>query len=171
MIIRQLTESDGGIFKTLRLHALKTEPDKFSSNYERESAYTDSEWQGWLGNEINAFFGLFDNGNLIGITGIVRLDRNPQATEAILVASYLLPAYRRQGLSRKLYQARLDWAASQPGLKQVRVSHRESNEASRRAHQAFGFIFSSKEMMEWPDGLEENQASYLLDLDSYRSRP
>ena len=171
IIIRQLTKSDWAIFRAVRLHALATEPDKFSSNYAKENAYTDDIWQTQLSNPASAFFGLFDGDQLTGITGIIRKDLDAHANEAICIASYLLPEYRGKGLSKMFYQARLDWAVKEPGLQYVCVGHRASNIASYRANQAFGFKLVSKEMRTWPDGMEEDQHIYRLDLNTYESRP
>ena len=167
--IRKLGPDDWALFRDMRLFALKTEPGKFSSNYDLESAFPEQEWRDRLSSPVRAFFGLFKDGHLAGITGIARVDQDIQSPEMVLIASFLKPDYRRQGLSRMFYEARLDWAAKQPGVKKVIVSHRESNVASERANQAFGFVMTGKEMMEWPDGVKENQILYALDIGSYKN--
>ena len=167
--IRQLGAEDWEIYRDLRLHALKTEPGVFSSNYARESAFTKDEWVERIAVGGKAAFGLFDDRNLVGITGIVRMDGIEDAPEVVLVASYILPEYRGRGLSRYFYEARLNWAASQGNIKTVIVSHRESNDASRRANQAFGFVKTGVEMKTWPDGIQENQVCYALDISRYKT--
>lgn len=169
MEIRKLEADDWALFRDIRLFALKTEPGKFSSNYALESAFPEQEWRGRLSSPARAFFGLFDQGQIAGITGIARVDQDMESPEVVLIASFLRPEYRRQGLSRMFYEARLDWAAEQPGVKSVLVSHRESNRASERANQAFGFVMTGKEMMEWPDGVKENQVLYKLDINRYKN--
>ncbi len=169
--IRQLTPSDWQIFRDLRLYALKSEPGKFSSNYTLESGFSEETRRDRLAPPLRAYFGLFDQGKLVGITGAIRNNGDAQATDIILVASYIMPEYRGQGLSRKFYKARLEWAAQQPGVIRVLVSHRESNDASRRANQAFGFVRTGAEMKIWPDGIEENDVSYELDIRNYKPKP
>ena len=169
MEIRELVPDDWEIFRNIRLFALKTEPGKFSSNYTLESGFSEQEWRGRLSGPVRAYFGLFDNDRIVGITGVVRVNQDMESSDVVLVASFLKPEYRRQGLSRMFYQARLDWAAKQPGVKNVLVSHRESNIASQRANQAFGFVMTGKEMMEWPDGMKENQVLYTLDISGYKN--
>lgn len=166
--IRLLTCEDWQIFRDIRLHALKTEPGKYSSNHLLESGYSEETWRERLAPPVRAYFGLFDGQKLVGITGAIRNNGDAQATDIVLVASYLMPEYRRQGLSRKFYNARLTWAAQQPGVTRVLVSHRESNDASRRANQAFGFVKTGAEMKVWPDGIEENDVSYELDISEYK---
>lgn len=164
--IRQLHVDDWQAFKAIRLHALKTEAGKFGSNFALEDGFSDQQWQDKLTTSAAAFFGLFDEGRLIGITGAARQDYNPQSTTGILIASYLYPEYRRQGHSRKFYDARLMWLSNQSGVATVLVSHRKSNEASRRANQAYGFIETHEEMKLWPDGTSEGDVFYKLDLAS-----
>lgn len=164
--IRQLDAQDWQAFKAIRLHALKTEAGKFGSNFALENGFSDQQWKDKLSTPVAAFFGLFDAGKLVGITGAARQDYNSQSTTAILIASYLYPEYRRQGHSKKFYEARLAWISRQPGIVAVLVSHRKSNEASRRANQAYGFVQTHEEMKLWPDGTSEGDVFYKLDITS-----
>lgn len=168
--IRQLVAEDWEIYRDLRLHALKTEPGVFSSNYARESVFSKDEWVERIAVGGKAAFALFDESTPIGLTGVVRMDGVEDAPEVVLVASYILPEYRGRGLSRYFYEARLNWAADQGNVKTVIVSHRESNLASKAANQAFGFVYQGKEMKEWPDGMSENQLLYKLDIQQYKQR-
>ena len=54
-------------------------------------------------------FGLFDGDCLIGITAAFALAEDPAAQTAIFGMSFILPEYRGRGLSRLLYEARLEW--------------------------------------------------------------
>jgi RimJ/RimL family protein N-acetyltransferase len=105
---------------------------------------------------------LFDDARLIGITGTFAWNEDPST--AILVMSFITPEYRGRGLSRMLYEARLDWIRAQPQFKRVVVSHRVSNEASRRCILNFGFVQTKRAPHTWPDGVTEDEISYVLDL-------
>jgi RimJ/RimL family protein N-acetyltransferase len=63
---------------------------------------------------------------------------------------------------------RIDWAKNYPSFKRLVISHRDGNEASRRANQAFGFKFIGKELIEWPDGGKAFDHTYELDLNLLR---
>jgi RimJ/RimL family protein N-acetyltransferase len=63
------------------------------------------------------------------------------------------------------YDARLAWLRQHPRFTRVVVSHRRSNEASRRANQRHGFTFTHTEGRTWPDGAKEDELYYELHLD------
>jgi RimJ/RimL family protein N-acetyltransferase len=157
--IRQFSIDDRDLYKAMRLEALLLEPSVFSSNYKREAAFTDEEWENRLTNPGSASFGLYYGDEMIGTTGIVIL----QPGEGILIASYIRKEHRGKGLSAMLYQVRLDWAKAKK-LQHVIVSHRKNNIASRAANQHFGFRYTHEETMTWPDGIDEANVYYRLDL-------
>jgi RimJ/RimL family protein N-acetyltransferase len=171
VIIRQLNESDWEMFRFIRLKALQAYADVFASPYAKEAAESESWWKETLDGKGKAVFGIFDGESMIGFTGIFTARIDPTGQTGILAMSYIEPEYRGQGLSRLFYRARIDWAITQPQLKMLTVSHREGNETSRRANQAFGFILDHKEKKLWPDGTEADDWYYSLDLESLRKKP
>ncbi len=100
---------------------------------------TPEEWESTIRGPAHRVFGLFDAGRLIGITAVFAWREDPSGESAILAMSFILPEYRGRGFSRLLYKARLDWARTVVQFKRVVVSHRESNERSRRAIERHGF--------------------------------
>lgn len=168
VIIRQLQEQDWQTFKSMRLKALQKHADVFASPYEKEFAEPDSWWQETLDGKGKAVFGIFDGESMVGFTGIFTARIDPAGQTAVLAMSYIEPQYRGQRLSKLFYQARIDWAVIQPQLKKLIVSHREGNESSRRANQAFGFVLDNKEHKLWPDGTEALEWNYILDLNQLR---
>lgn len=169
--IRQLHEPDWQIFKGMRLKALQMHSDVFASPYAKEAVEPDSWWQQTLDGKGKAVFGIFDGKAMIGFTGIFTARIDPTSQTGILAMSYIEPDYRGQGLSQLFYKARIDWAINQPQLKKLIVSHREGNESSRRANQAFGFMLDNKERKLWPDGTEALEWNYTLDLEQLRKTP
>ena len=112
--------------------------------------------------EEHRVFGLFSGGYLIGITGVFTSRHDPTGATALLGMSYIIPGYRRRGLSVLFYEIRLAWIESRPQFARVTVSHRLSNEASRRANQRFGFHLTSRTPNVWPDGTNEEEVCYEL---------
>lgn len=157
--IRQFTIADKEIYKQIRLESLQREPAVFGSSYKREVAFEETEWENRLNNPNSGSFGLYYGDILIGTTGILI----PQPGTALLIASYIRKEHRGKGLSRLLYQTRIDWARNQ-GIKSIVVSHRKSNLLSRAANQHFGFRYTHEEMTTWPDGQEEENVYYCLEL-------
>lgn len=162
--IKQLFEQDWQFAKSIRLLALRQNPDVFLDDYDEESQHEDSVWKNQLKITDGATFGLFDDNQIIGITGVFTWKKDISNKTAILAMSFIDSAYRGKGHSKLFYQARIDWAKKQPTFEKIRVSHRAGNEASRAANQSFGFKLKDKEMIEWPDGQKDFEYNYELDL-------
>jgi len=118
--IRPLEKNDWAALRDLRLFALQTEPGVYCSSYEREGALGEADWITRIIGPGKRLFGLVAGNELVGITGVVPLSTDHWGATAELVMSYILPPYRRQGLSALLYDARLRWARAQPSLRWLR---------------------------------------------------
>ncbi|RYZ52368.1 MAG: GNAT family N-acetyltransferase [Sphingobacteriales bacterium] len=148
-------------YKAMRLESLKNCPGYFGNSYDLEAAFPETEWQHRLTDTSRACFGLYHLDELIGITAILIEDAD--ARQAYLTQSYIRESHRKRGLSRLLYQARINWAKEQ-GVRKLIIGHRKSNEISRRANQRFGFIYTHCEPRDWPDGTSEPFLYYFLEL-------
>ena len=163
--MRPLARSDWRALKDLRLHALRTEPGVFFSSHEREVGASDEVWQNLAAGEGGLqVFGAFDGAELVGITGVFTHRDDPTGATAALGMTYLRPDYRGQGLSALFYETRLRWIREQPRFTRVAVSHRRSNEASRRAIRRARFIPVGAAPRTWPDGGVEDEVTYELQL-------
>ena len=162
--IRPITSSEWTSLRDLRLLAVRTNPGVYSTTYENVAARTESEWKALIEGSDRQIFGLFDDQRLIGITGVFTDSQDPSGGTAILVMSFILPEYRGKGLSKLFYEARLNWIQSRPQFTKVVVSHRKSNEASRRANQRHGFQFVKTVPRTWPDGITEDELIYETTL-------
>jgi RimJ/RimL family protein N-acetyltransferase len=162
--VRKLNSEDWRVFSEIRLLALKSDPKVFGSTFDREAKFTEDEWRDSLDNPDSAVFVVFDEEGPVGTTGVA-LDRNdPSRKTALLWGSWLRPDARRKGLSRLLYEARIGWARSRPGVERIIVSHRESNVASKFANQKFGFVGTHTTEKIWNDGVAEKEFHYELIL-------
>lgn len=166
--IRSLTPADWQDFRAIRLEALQSHPGMFGSTYAKESGYGAAEWQDWLGAEGKRMFGLYAAGQIVGVTGVVTSRDDGNGATGMLVASYIKPGFRGRNLSDPLYKARIDWAVDYLPWAKLIVSHRASNEPSRRANQRHGFVFTHKVSKKWPDGVTEDEWCYALDLNDLR---
>ena len=159
---RKFTPDEWQALRDIRLRALKSHPGLYGSNYDRENAYDQARWQEVISNPDGAVFGLYDGGALIGITGVVKDRHNPDNDSAVFVMSYIEPSHRGRGLSRYLYEARIEWVKSRDDIRFILIGHRKGNEPSRRANQAYGFAFTHTETIDWPDGTQEDELFYKL---------
>lgn len=162
--IRPLEPSEWEAFRHLRLCALKAAPGSFAASFDDEVRRLPEEWCSEMGAPTHQVFALFDGEALIGITAAFTWRGDPTGQTAVLAMSFILPQYRGQGLSRLLYESRLAWIRDRPKFRRVIVSHRASNEASRRANQKHGFVFTGRESHVWPDGQTEDEVFYELKI-------
>jgi RimJ/RimL family protein N-acetyltransferase len=171
LVVRPVVVDEWRKLADIRLEALKNHPDVYASTFVRESEFSEAEWQDWLSQNGKCVFGLYDDGVLIGITGVWTHQNDPSGATAVFGASYIRPDYRRRGLSGLLYGARLEWALRNQAWRKVVVAHREGNEASRRANQKSGFKLTHKDVnAQWPDGTFADQCWYQLDLEELRKK-
>src|SRR4051812_41300946 len=107
--IRQFTTNDLEAYKSMRLEALQLERGMFGNSYELEASFPDEQWLARINNPVGACFGLYYGDELMGITGIVVTEPD-KPEEAYMTQSYIRKVYRGKGLSKILYDIRLEWA-------------------------------------------------------------
>lgn len=161
--IRPLISDEWEALRRLRLQALTMHPYYFAWTAADAAAKPESFWRDYLSGEGKAVFGLFDRKILTGITGVFTHRDYPDGKTADFGMSFIEPDYRRKGLSRLLYQARIDWARNN-GFDRIIVAHHIENEASKNANQHFGFQYISEHMHDWPDGSRAIEKFYELKL-------
>jgi RimJ/RimL family protein N-acetyltransferase len=166
---RALTAQDWEAFRQIRLRALHEHPGVYLGSYKAAAARTETEWQEMLDSKGKCIFGLFDSDKIIGLAAVFTSREDSNGQSGILAMDYIDPLYRGRRLSKLLYQARIDWAKQYRPFKRLVISHREGNEASRRANQSFGFKFVGKEEIDWPDGTKALDYRYELDLAALRN--
>ena len=169
--IRALELSEWKTFRDFRLASLKSTPGVFSLSYDEATKWSPQEWQAEMKGPGHQVFGLFDEKSLIGITAAFTYRGDPTGQTALLAMSSISLPYRGRGLSSMLYDARLAWIRAQPQFRRVLVSHRKSNEASRRANQRHGFIQTKEVPRSWPDGEIEDEVFYELEIADEKARP
>ena len=158
--IRPFTAVEVELYKAMRLEALELEAGMFGSNLARELSFSDEQWMDRITNPVSGCFGLFCGDELIGITGII-IDNKEKPGEAYMTQSYIRKAHRGKGLSRMLYEIRLQWA-KEHGIKRLVIGHRENNLVSKAANQRYGFTYSRSESRTWGDGAVMDNLIYEL---------
>ncbi|MES2254219.1 MAG: GNAT family N-acetyltransferase [Pseudomonadota bacterium] len=164
IVIRALEPSEWEILREFRLASLRDAPGVFATGYDAAAMWLPDDWRAETKGPDHQVFGLFDEKRLIGITATFTYRGDPTGQTALLAMSFILPPYRGRGLSRMFYEARLAWIWAQPQFRRVIVSHRKSNEASRRANQRHGFVQTSTASHTWPDGETEDEIFYELEI-------
>jgi RimJ/RimL family protein N-acetyltransferase len=162
--IRQLTENDWRELAQIRLTALQTDPRVFGSNYELESKFTEIDWRSRLQSADSAIFMIFEDDEPVGMTGVSVYREDETNKTAIFWGSWLAPHARGKGLSKLMYESRIEWAKAHPTVERIIVSHRASNLASKYANQKHGFVFTRTHEKVWTDGATEDEVCYELKL-------
>lgn len=160
--VRPFRPDEWPLLKAVRLKALQQDPGVFGSHYAREAAFADVEWQARLQNPRAASFGVFDDGKVVGMTGVYISPEDPAT--AGFVADWLEKDWRGKGISALMYEARISWAQAQPGIRRMTIAFRESNLRASKAGQKYGFVFTHAEDHAWPDGQTEPKHYYELRL-------
>jgi RimJ/RimL family protein N-acetyltransferase len=164
LFIRALEPEEWEAFREVRLQGLKEHPGSFFSNFAAEEKYGPEKWQELVRGPAHQVFGLFDGERLAGVTAAFPFRDDPSGETAQLGMSFIRQEYRGQKLTGLFYKARLDWIRAQPQFKRVVVSHRASNEASRRAIVRHGFFETRRVARTWPDGVTEDEWIYELKI-------
>lgn len=111
IVIEPVTFENIAAFKAVRLRALKKDPYAFSATYQKESEFTDAEWQA----RVNRMDGttsigfLAMNGDIAcGLVAAIPADEQP--TGMRVVSMWTAPEHRRLGVGRLLIASVADWA-------------------------------------------------------------
>lgn len=158
--LRKFGPEDWQALKSIRLEALQINEHFFGRSYAEELAMTDDQWRSRVSGETSAMWGLYDGDTCIGLTGLYMI---PDEGAVMFIASYIRPEYRKMGLSKLYYEARLAWAREH-GYKLARIGHRAGNEASKAANQKFGFQYTHTVTKTWHDGTQVDDLNYQLEL-------
>lgn len=172
--IRTLSPEDWMTFRDFRLWALRYDPGISFSSYDKEAKLTPEEWRSRIAGKAHQVFGLFDGGEMVGITGVIDSvpgwREDPSGQTANLVMSFLKPEYRRRNLSQLFYDIRFSWILDRTQFARIQVSHRRSNLASQRSIVRNKFVLKTCTLREWPDGHAEEELLYEMSLaDARRS--
>ena len=106
--------------KKMRLKALMVNPDVFSPSV-NEFERSNSEWQNFVKNPKFQGFVLRCNNKAIGLTGIIEDRDYPNGDTGLFVMSFIDKEYRGKGLSKLLYEARINWAIEKSQYKRLIV--------------------------------------------------
>ncbi len=162
--MRPLGENDWTEVRRLRLEALQSDPGLFFSSHAAELDRPPDDWRRLVSTPSQCVFGIFVDGELVGITAVFTHRDDATGQSALLGMSYLRAEHRGKGLARLLYDRRLDWIRARPRFRVAKVSHRASNVASERAILRSGFTLVGRVPRTWPDGTSEDELLYELKL-------
>lgn len=164
MFVRALQKEDWKSYKALRLESLERHADRYTGTLAQDSLRSDDDWRAMMCGATGQCFGLFDRDEMVGLAAIFKDREDGSGQSAFLASAYIREEYRGKGYSHLLYERRIQWAIDSRLFKRILVGHREGNEASRRANQAFGFEYTGYETKTFGDGREDVLHHYEMRL-------
>ncbi|HMK10666.1 MAG TPA: GNAT family N-acetyltransferase [Acidimicrobiales bacterium] len=151
MAVRQLGPGDVETLRTIRLEALRSDPDAFGSTLERELGRSDDDWRAWLAR--GATFVAEDDAGPNGV--IVAIPQDDPRIVGIF-AMFVSDRVRREGVGKALLQAAVGWAAS-TGAERAALMVVEGNEPAASLYEACGFVYSGPSALRDRDGAIERE--------------
>ena len=137
MEVRQAHGADWEELRKLRLRALADAPYAFSSTLEEVEAFPEEVWRRWAeGGPASADFIAREGGASIGMAAIFAEFSVPGRMQ--LVAMWVDPHYRRQGVARALIDHAVRWARDRQAH-EVILWVADQNSAARRLYERIGF--------------------------------
>jgi RimJ/RimL family protein N-acetyltransferase len=141
--IRPLTEADAQEWRELRLRMLRDHPDVFGSSYEEFTQQPLEEIARRMRERNvppdNVLFGAFEEGRLIGSTGLHREDGAKDRHKAMIWGVYSALEARGRGVGRALMNTAIARARATPGVERLTLSVATHNTAARALYISLGF--------------------------------
>ena len=115
--IRRIGASEGSVVRSVRLRSLATDPSSFVSTYAREAAFAEEEWTEWAAGDASGE----EKSTLLALraaepVGLVAAYRDEEQQSLFhVVAMWVAPEARRQGIGRRLLAEIERWIASSGG--------------------------------------------------------
>src|SRR5512147_808339 len=112
VLVREAKPADAVQFRELRLGALQDSPTAFSADHRKNSSHPLKHWEDMLTMQPDesTIFLAVNEGNLIGMTGIVRGNSPKTRHSALVWGVYVRPEWRCMHIAAELIQACLEWA-------------------------------------------------------------
>lgn len=135
-MIRQLKRGDAAIFRKIRLESLRTEPEAFASELQDWENLPAAEWDRRL--TANPVFVCFDDGDPVGIMGLLRQTPSKMAHRATLIMVFVRPSHRGRGRAEELLRAVTEHAENN-GIRQLELAVSAENPAAIRFYERMGY--------------------------------
>lgn len=133
--IRHLTSEDVNLYKSIRLEALKTNPEAFGGTYEEEVLYKDDDFRKRLISQD--IFGAFFEEQIIGVIGFKPETLKKTSHNGELLSLYISPAFRDKDIGGNLIKHAIEYAKSH--VSQLCLHCITENRALVRFYEKHGF--------------------------------
>jgi ribosomal protein S18 acetylase RimI-like enzyme len=140
VVIRRVMADDGPLIKRVRLRALETDPLSFGSALASEVVFSDPQWAEWTSEGASGA----ETATLIAVrgqepVGMVAAYRDENQRSLFhVIAMWVAPEARREGIGRRLLQEIESWIASCGGTS-VQLSVSDAAEAASDLYEKAGY--------------------------------
>ena len=140
MEIRQLNSNDTGAYFSIRLEGLKNNPEAFASTYEEEKSQSADKYKTRFEKAQNSFtYGAYEGSEIVGVITLVREQLIKLRHRANIVAMYVKPEKRGNGIGKALMERVIEKARSLSGIEQLYLMVVTENQSARKLYQSMGF--------------------------------
>jgi RimJ/RimL family protein N-acetyltransferase len=141
MRITALTPADAPQYRELMLEAYVQAADAFTSTAEERAEEPLSWWANRIasGAGLSQSFGVFQSEQLVGTVALEYSAKPKTRHSALVIGMYVRPVARRRGAGAQLMQAAIAAAQEKPGIRMLRLTVTEGNEAAIRLYESVGF--------------------------------
>lgn len=139
--IATLVAADAPRYRELMLEAYEQAADAFTSTAAERAAEPLAWWVERIASPSGRTqcFGAFDGDALVGTVALEYSTRPKTRHAALVIGMYVRPAARRRGAGALLMHAAIAAARARPGLRQLRLTVTQGNDAAVRLYQSLGF--------------------------------
>jgi ribosomal protein S18 acetylase RimI-like enzyme len=140
VVIGRVTAEDGPLIKRLRLRALEIDPLSFGSTLAGEVVYSDSQWAEWAHEGASGE----DKATLIAVRGaqpvgmVAGYRDESQRSLFHVIAMWVAPEARREGIGRRLLQEIESWIEWCGGTS-IQLSVSDAAEAASDLYEKAGY--------------------------------
>jgi ribosomal protein S18 acetylase RimI-like enzyme len=134
--IRDVTEDDWQLLRTIRLWALRDAPHAFTADYDHEAGHDEWQWRELLLSDL--WLLAFEDGITATPVGVIAATQDPTG-EYFISSLWVDPGHRRRGIARGLIQAVTDRVAAR-GAEAVSLWVLEGNDVAHQVYAAVGFV-------------------------------
>jgi GNAT superfamily N-acetyltransferase len=137
MEVRPARAAEWQMLRELRLRALADAPDAFSNTLEEAAALPEQVWRQWAqGGPASVDFIAWEGNVGVGMAAIFAVDDAPGRMQ--LVAMWVDPRHRRQGVARALVERAVRWAEERQA-REVILWVADHNLPARMLYERVGF--------------------------------
>jgi ribosomal protein S18 acetylase RimI-like enzyme len=170
--IRQLGTKDAKNYLFVRLEALQNSPYAFASSYEEEKDDSAEKYSVRFAAAKNfCTYGAFAGPQLVGVITLVREQKVKLKHRANIVAMYVKPEQRGNGIGKALMNKAIHKARTMEGMEQLYLTVVTSNETAKKLYSSMGFeVFGEEKSALKVDDMYYDEAWMVLFLNKENAK-